>query len=81
MTTESCNGWANRETWLVNLYFGDTWAEMARDNYDITPESCREDVEQHLYDVLGNATGFVWDMIPLSSVNWHEIAEIHHAAK
>ena len=24
------NGWSNRETWLVNLYFGDSFADMIR---------------------------------------------------
>lgn len=60
----SYNGWTNRETWLVNVWFN--------------PES-REDVEfarsylEEQYDDIPN--GVLKDMIALDEVNWNELLE------
>ena len=40
-----CNGWKNRETWLVNLWFGDNFAMDADDGVEITTDYIRETVE------------------------------------
>ena len=58
------NGWTNRETWLVNVWFN--------------PES-REDVEfarsylEEQYDSIPD--GVLKDMIALDEVNWNELLE------
>ena len=31
MTRQECNGWFNYETWSANLYFGETFHELAHD--------------------------------------------------
>lgn len=60
----SYNGWSNRETWLVNVWFN--------------PES-REDVEnaryflEEQYDDIPD--GVLKDMIALDEVNWNELLE------
>jgi len=58
----SYNGWSNRETWLVNVWFN--------------PES-REDVEyaqavlEEQYDSMPD--GVLKDMLSLDQVNWEEL--------
>ncbi len=86
MNDNTCNGWRNAATWTVNLWFGDGWAEMAHEGMDITPDYCREQVEEALETMLGDMSdvkyaalgNFIWDMMDLGSVDWHELAA-HHA--
>lgn len=83
MTDNTCNGWRNAATWTVNLWFGDTWVEMAEDalNPAITADFCREMVEEYVYDLIGRdstTAGFIWDMLDLNAVDWNELAA-HHA--
>ena len=81
MTDNTCNGWRNAATWTVNLWFGDGWAEMAHEGMDITADYCREQVEEYVENTIGHhnpAIGFIWDMLDLSSVDWHALAA-HHA--
>lgn len=80
MTDNTCNGWRNANTWTVNLWFGDGWAELAEDGFDFSPEYLRDMVEEYVEEMLGKdyATGFIWDMLDLNSVDWDALAE-HHA--
>lgn len=60
----SYNGWTNRETWLVNVWFN--------------PES-RDDVEfarsiiDEQYDSIPD--GVIKDMIDIEAINWDELME------
>ena len=60
----SYNGWTNRETWLVNVWFN--------------PES-RDDVEfsrsiiDEQYDAIPD--GVIKDMIEINAINWDELME------
>ena len=78
MTDNTCNGWRNAHTWTVNLWFGDSFAEfkevMGR---DITAEDCRETVEAYVEELIGDASGFIWDMLDLNSVDWDALASHH----
>lgn len=64
MSKHTYNGWTNRETWLVNVWFN--------------PES-REDVEsarymlEEQYDEMPN--GPLKDMIDFNAINWDELLE------
>lgn len=63
MAAETYNGWTNRETWLVNVWFN--------------PES-RSDVEsakymiEEAYDALPD---FMRDFCDINAINWNELAE------
>ena len=61
MQNKTYNGWTNRETWLVNLWFN--------------PES-KEDV-QYARDTLEsdyeNLSGIFRDMIDLGAIDWDEL--------
>jgi hypothetical protein len=81
MSDISCNGWRNAATWTVNLWFGDSFANLTEDGVEVTPETCREMVEEYVYDLIGRdstTAGFIWDMLDLNSVDWEALAD-HHA--
>jgi hypothetical protein len=75
---ESYNGWSNKDTWQVNLWFGDDMHDSAKENgYAINAAWCKEMVEEYLENSVGNVfTGFIGDIVGsfLSSVDWNEIA-------
>jgi hypothetical protein len=68
-----CNGWKNRETWLVNLWFGDNFAMDADDGIEITADYIRETVESYV-DELVPASSFIADMMDLGAINYDELA-------
>lgn len=73
MTDTKYNGWANRETWLVNLWFGDGFAADADDGVAITAEYIRDTVEEYV-DSIVPSSSFVADMIDMGSIDWEELA-------
>jgi len=72
-----CNGWKNRETWLVNIWFGDNFAMDADDGIEITPAYVREIVENYIDEIVP-ASSFVADLIDLREVDWDALAA-HYA--
>jgi hypothetical protein len=62
MTRDTYNGWTNRETWLVNVWFNPESRE------DV--ESAREQLDEQ-YDAIPN--GPLKDMLSLDDVNWEEL--------
>ena len=88
--TNTYNGWANRETWLVNLHFGEVLTsyivESATDgNIDLTEDegtirteierACESYIDDMLEEELNNLGSFLKDYIDLSRIEWDEIAE------
>jgi len=67
------NGWTNWETWVVNLWFSDSWGEIK------DPDTLREIVEEYIENDIGDKSGtFLGDIIQtgfLGEVNWDELAE------
>ena len=72
------NGWTNRATWLVNLWVGDTLADMAMEGCDVTADTARDFVEEITdQDISCIAGGMTKDLISfaLCDVNWNEVAQ------
>ena len=62
MSPTKYNGWTNRETWLVNVWFN------PETKYDVFEA---QDVLEQQYDEMPN--GPLKDMLDLSQVNWNEL--------
>ena len=71
----SYNGWTNRETWLVNIWFMDNLYEELKDFDYVTGDRARyikDYVEEHV-DNSDIPDSFINDLIDISRVNWHEL--------
>lgn len=58
----SYNGWTNRETWLVNVWFNPESKEDVQYAKDVLEEQ---------YDAMEN--GALKDMLDLNAINWDEL--------
>lgn len=72
-----CNGWKNRETWLVNLWFGDNFAMDADDGVEITADYIRDIVENYVDEIVP-ASSFIADMMDMNAIDYDELAR-HYA--
>jgi hypothetical protein len=72
-----CNGWKNRETWLVNLWFGDNFAMDADDGVEITADYIRDIVENYVDEIVP-ASSFIADMMDINAIDYDELAR-HYA--
>ena len=67
---ETYNGWTNRETWLVNVWF----SPQTADDLDYLQESL-ESAEDELKQSDNDISKCLADMCYLSEVNWTELRE------
>jgi hypothetical protein len=69
------NGWTNRNTWLINLHFGDVIREELQEDASNTAET----ISNYILDILqyqeDNAHSIIRDFIDISGINWQEIYE------
>lgn len=77
------NGWTNKETWLVNLHYGDAIAEhIAESGYQD-----QDDIESYVEFIANECEAmscmpgslladFISDAF--SEVNWAELEEVHN---
>ena len=72
------NGWTNRETWLVNLWYGDYFAELTDEGDTIDAEYIEAFIAEQVDQELTGTCGFVRDMIDLRAIDYAELAE-HYA--
>lgn len=81
----SYNGWANRETWLLTLHYGEMFTEIAEDavgrgddDLDELAEAFRTAVfEIEEVDSVLNVSGLVSDLLAdaLDAIDWLDLAE------
>lgn len=81
MTNQTCNGWTNHATWLVNLWLGEynyNHSELSGlSRYDAT-QALKEAVDNILTDYENaKLSGLAADLInsALSDVDWYELAD------
>jgi len=77
----SYNGWSNKETWLVNLWIGDSLQAQLEDGLEISAEYIEELVDEIASESI-NSSGFITDMLncALGEINYREIAS-HYVNK
>lgn len=79
MADNTYNGWSNRNTWVVNLHWGDYWAQLVEDGETVTAETMENDVEEFIdaaFDDMSESHRlFIGDFLSLSDVNWNELAD------
>lgn len=74
MSPNTYNGWTNRETWLVNIWFMDGMdAEEA-----VSAGYLQEMVEEYVYEKI-ETCGFIADMIDLGCIDWEALADNHNS--
>jgi len=72
------NGWANRETWLVNVWLGDYFSEVALDGQ----HRMADYIESTVYDMLDDADmpDMFKDFIDLGCVDYRALADHYTTA-
>ncbi len=65
MTDNRYDGWRNRETWLVNVWFGDNWYSQS----DI--DTTREFIDER----IAKLPTWVQDFIDTDCIDWDELTE------
>jgi len=78
------NGWTNYETWLVNLWFSDSYNEYFLEQFregelleKVNHDQLRDYVVEGFLDEQTPENGLVTDLVnnAMSQVNWRELAE------
>lgn len=73
------NGWKNRETWLVNIWYVDDMVSIFSDceRYHIKPCDLADEVEHLIYAETQPIDGLLGDFISTcwAEVDWHELAD------
>jgi len=73
------NGWKNKETWLVNLWLGDSLQCDLEDGIEVTPYYIEELVEDLARDFYESGNGFMVDLLncAIGEIDFYEIAEYY----
>jgi len=71
------NGWKNKETWLVNLWLGDSLQCDLEDGIEVTHYYIEELVEELARDFYESGNGFMVDLLncAIGEIDFYEIAE------
>jgi len=71
------NGWTNRNTWLINLHFGDIIRQELEEDAATTAEMIENMVMDCIYEEVNLCSLMLRDFIDFEGINWCEIWEHH----
>ena len=72
------NGWTNRNTWLINLHFGELLNSYKEDDIEITADFIKEIWLEHFELETKHLDVVFMDFLDFEGLNWAEIAEHYH---
>ena len=78
MSYTGYNGWKNKETWLVNLWLGDYFAELQEEGTTIDADFVMLTVEE-MCESNTTGSGFMIDLLncALGEIDYREIAQFY----
>ena len=73
----SYNGWKNKETWLVNLWIGDSLSMDQESGFEVTADYIEQLVDDMVCESMSSHNGLITDLLncALGEIDYHEIAE------
>jgi len=72
---ENYNGWTNRNTWLVNLWFGDLIRDMLEEDCCETPENLQAFIMEIIDEEVAKCSFMLRDFLDFDGINWGELWE------
>lgn len=68
------NGWTNRNTWLINLWFSEMIDDYVTDSEEkVTADDVEEFVLEIIESEVDGCSFMLRDFIDYSGINWNEI--------
>lgn len=86
MTNTTHNGWTNRATWLVNLWWGEDLQFYRKDEGEaldaLSVKEYIQNIIDYQLDTPSPESAFILDMVyqALDAVNWQELADAANEA-
>ena len=71
------NGWTNRNTWLINLWFGDYIRQELEEDAATTAEMLENMVMDCIQEEVKLCSLMLRDFLDFDGINWGEIWENH----
>lgn len=71
------NGWTNKETWLVNLWIGDSLTMDQESGFEVTADYIEQLVDDMVSESMSSSNGLISDLLncALGEIDYHELAE------
>tara|TARA_R110002153_G_scaffold146433_1_gene297703 strand:+ start:417 stop:674 length:258 start_codon:yes stop_codon:yes gene_type:complete len=69
------NGWTNRNTWLINLWFGEIIREELEEDASLSPETLENMVMDVIQAEVELSSLMLRDFLDFEGINWQEIYE------
>lgn len=69
------NGWTNRNTWLINLWFGEIIREELQEDAALSPEKLEDMVMDVIQAEVELSSLMLRDFLDFEGINWHELWE------
>ena len=71
------NGWTNRNTWLINLWFGDIIREELEEDAATSAEMLEGMIMDIIHEEIKLCSLMLRDFVDFDGINWGEIWEHH----